>query len=872
MNIRLAEYLGGTNTIKKLLFVLVFMFFISSAGATDLISYVQATQAGAWDVVPANLKRATDGNDATAIDDGAGGYFRTSQVAGTYLKWDIGKIRTMKGYRLYMDRQGVAGGCSGVSIEGSTDDVVFTELNGGAYVISCSGAVQHIDYTFDDNRQIRYVRLNTLRDPVLGGSVDYKVWTVMINLTNTTVGNWTMNDSVGLTVNDSSGFFNNGTLSGTSIPTWSTNLVNGSVNSTGLSFAYSSYVRIPTNISLNHSSNDFTIGGWIKANTSSTYQHIISKFSTQGRILAINPSGNLITFTPNLVTTYTDTEVVTDQKWRFVILERADGVIGLYVNDNGKFFGAYTGNTDSENDMFIGSNNGASFFFNGTMDEMFDYNYALNASERTVIYQQFQPVPAYPVGGLIINPTEATTYVNFSWHDTVYPQDEIIIATDSGFTNMVHDAFHSTDYANISLTVGTTYYWKVKQFNSGTGSYGNTSAIQTFTLGTVPTFIRVNVFDELNLSAVPYINVTLVSLPTNTSVNQSSTSTNNWVNFTNPSITDGVEYLAQVSALGYTTRNILINAPGNYSIYLPYTATAAGVSQINFVESDYTGLFPYQSTKLIVQKVINTSIVNISSNYFDATGVSTVQLINGQQYQLIVESSLGVRSLGSYIPTASVTSTLLIASFTLLPDSPFNGLVYNFTYNSNQSIVLQWSDPNSEIVSLNETITNQLNAIVLQLITSVHSGQTTYLIANTSSKYLVQLNISTVHYGYLIYSLWYNPALFTSSNASLAPTPGPNNYIIPFGNVSNVSTTSNANAPVPQWVKNLLSVSFLVVMALILNREHVARGMVLVSAFSLVFWITGMLVFDIGYVATGGVLGALFIITIVNMLSEANRS
>lgn len=696
------------------------------------------------------------------------------------------------------------------------------------------------------------------------------------------VGNWTMNQGTGNYANDSTPFFNNGTIFDipTGTVTWSTNLVNGSVNGTALQFGgTNNEVNITQNATINISSaQSFT--GWIKPNKITGVQRIIEKGGTNWEYsVFINGASagdlNYVTYNP-AGSTHSGTvgSGYSNNTWTFISGTYQDGVIQkVYINNiligsTTTFSGTAT--SPGIDPLRFGSRTNTTDYYSGSMDEFKLYNYALNTSELTAEYQRFQPVPAYPVGGLNIPVTSATTYVNFSWHDTVYPQDELIIATDSGFANVIHDAFHSTDYANLSLTVGTTYYWKVRQFDAGTGSFGNTSAIQTFTLGSVPTFIRVNVFDELNQTPLININATLTSIATNVSVNLSSSGS--YVNFTNPNITDGVEYLAQVGALGYTTRNILISAPGNYSIYLPYTATPTGVSQINFVESDYTGLFPYQSTKLIVQKVINTTLVNISSNYFDATGLSTAQLINGQLYQLVVESTVSTRVLGSFIPTASATQTLLIASFTLLPSGPFNELVYNFTYNSNQSIVLQWSDPNNEIISLNETITNQLNVIVLQLITSVHSGQTTYLIANTSSKYLVQLNISTVHYGYLLYSLWYNPNLFTSSNASVAPTPGPNNYIIPFGNTTAIGNQSNANAPIPQWVKNFFSVSFLVVMALILNREHVARGMVLVSAFSLVFWVTGMLVFDIGYIATGGVLGALFIITIVNMLSEANRS
>jgi len=93
-------------------------------------------------------------------------------------------------------------------------------------------------------------------------------------------------------------------------------------------------------------------------------------------------------------------------------------------------------------------------------------------------------VPAYPTGGITIAATypPQTASINFSWHDTEYNADELIVAKDSNFNLIVVDQFTAADYYVASLESGNTYYWKVKQYNTTSGTYGDTSQTETFTL------------------------------------------------------------------------------------------------------------------------------------------------------------------------------------------------------------------------------------------------------------------------------------------------------------------------------------------------------------------------------------------------------
>ena len=323
-----------------------------------------------------------------------------------------------------------------------------------------------------------------------GSTTAVRNFRVSYSFDNYTVGNWTFNEGTGTYANDTSGFNNNGTITGA---TWATNLVNGSVSGTALSFGGTSYVLVNSSASLNLS-NSIENSFWFKANTSLDSQNlngfIVKGTGADPDYFSLIVGGNIrsgfkrsdgteysidttgYTFSPNTWYFY---------EWYFNGSNQIVKINGVQNNINTQGTGQTIRQTSSN--VSLGAWQSFSKYFDGQMDEVNLYNYALNTSEATTLYQTFHPVPAYPVGGLNIPITTPpmTTAIDFSWHDTEYPADELIVASDSNFNLIVADVYTSADTYSVTLGEGT-YYWKVLQYNTTTSTFGDTSATQTFTL------------------------------------------------------------------------------------------------------------------------------------------------------------------------------------------------------------------------------------------------------------------------------------------------------------------------------------------------------------------------------------------------------
>lgn len=159
---------------------------------------------------------------------------------------------------------------------------------------------------------------------------------LLINYSNVSVGNWTFNQGTGAYANDSSGFNNNGTLFGDR--DWSTNLVNGSVNSTSLNFTGSNYVNASNASSLNLSTSDFTLTGWIKLTTDNPFYYV-GKFtfnpSSQGYRISSTAGGAPNLQVANGVTAVSvpGTTAINDNKWHYITAKRGSDIIYIYVDN-----------------------------------------------------------------------------------------------------------------------------------------------------------------------------------------------------------------------------------------------------------------------------------------------------------------------------------------------------------------------------------------------------------------------------------------------------------------------------------------------------------------------------------------------------------
>lgn len=459
--------------MAHLKYIISFLLLISTASANSFIPYSPTSSAGSDWNTPNNIFVFGDG-------------YATKTGGGTLngLNYNIVNIpETFTMNELNVSLYGVrCDGCTGflnitVTWDGGTTWAANqTYPTTGADTIAYFNFAAATDWTktklSNANFKVRVMA------PESGNLQVVEYLPVYLNI-STIVGNYSLDQTLAY-ANDSSGFNNNGTITGAQ---WWTDSVNG----TALFFDGSGdYVTVPTSASLNVST--ITASAWVKfqsngevsflSKSSSSYYFYCNVFSCEFDGTKQDASTFASGFTP----------ILSNNTWYYISGVYDGQTAYIYVNGvlASSSSGTSSGIASSVSNLFIGSYAAGVFDFKGKIDEVKVYNYALNTSERTLDYQHFHPVPSYPTNITIAAtyPPQTTT-INFTWHDTEYPADEIIVARDAAFNLIVVDDFVSTDYKVANLDSGLQYFWKVRQYNGTTGTYGDTSQVETFTIGSV---------------------------------------------------------------------------------------------------------------------------------------------------------------------------------------------------------------------------------------------------------------------------------------------------------------------------------------------------------------------------------------------------
>ncbi|MDD2696895.1 MAG: LamG domain-containing protein, partial [Candidatus Pacebacteria bacterium] len=204
------------------------------------------------------------------------------------------------------------------------------------------------------------------------------------------VGYWKFNEGLGSSAYDSSGNNNTGTLYGG----MATSTADGSgwkAGKYGSALAFdgtNDYVACSNNSILNPTTA-ITVGAWVKPKTYTSWDGIVSKWSTAGNrgyILLLNGFGGFI-FS---ITTDGSTAInasgplsLTAENWYYVAGTYDGSVLKVYIN------GILLGQTSAMGNIFASSDSlrigkdGASWtnYFNGIIDDVRIYNYARNPQQ-----------------------------------------------------------------------------------------------------------------------------------------------------------------------------------------------------------------------------------------------------------------------------------------------------------------------------------------------------------------------------------------------------------------------------------------------------------------------------------------------------------
>jgi len=213
---------------------------------------------------------------------------------------------------------------------------------------------------------------------------------------NQLVAHWKFDEAAGTNAQDSSESSNNATI--INAPVWTTGKINSALQFDGLN----DYVNCSDAANLNFSSA-LTITAWIKiANPSqSRYMRIVSKKNIwnapTGYELEYNPYKNTLTALAGGNNYAQAANVNLDSTWHHVAAVIDGTTAKLYVDGQNKTtdptLGTLLSNTYA---LQIGRQSASADYFNGSIDDVRIYNYALTGSDILQIYNETPADPPEP--------------------------------------------------------------------------------------------------------------------------------------------------------------------------------------------------------------------------------------------------------------------------------------------------------------------------------------------------------------------------------------------------------------------------------------------------------------------------------------------
>jgi len=588
-------------------------------------------------------------------------------------------------------------------------------------------------------------------------------WTVYIS---GNVGNWTFNAGSGTWANDTSGFDNNGTITGAA---WNSTDI---VNNKSLFFDGTDSISIPDSASLDiDSAQSFT--GWIKPQSITGTQRILEKLNEYGVFLVGSELQYYIWQSSGAAHSSVSGGTVINDSWIFISGTYSNNsVTNLYINNvlvdiNTSFAGTTSPGTNS---LVFGNRSGQTENFTGLMDEFKLYNYVLTSAELTTEYQRFHPVLTYPINGSTITSIypPQTANVNFTWHDSEYSSDEIIISTDTNFNVIAADVFTTNDYYLATLDVDTKYYWKIKQYDSTNSTYGDTSTVHNFTIsstgGATGLAIQGVVYELIDGTITPIDEATVYAYNTTHSFSM-VTGSNGYYYF---NLSNGTYNVYASKVLYDTTVVFPVTVNGSIAtnnILMKQTEPTDFESNQQFVMFRARWLWCFTNCDvegLTVTIYKSGDVIAYKSGVTDSLGIFKAKLFKSQLYRVtFVNATLGVNQEGNYYGSNPEYLILITNTGTTFQEhdtqekDAIDITVSKTTHNSTMAnISINYSDSLSQTTALTYYI-NQSNTsdpenqtVISSWIWAAGTYNHTFNVYNYSGQsYLVHVVVTHTEYG-----------------------------------------------------------------------------------------------------------------------------
>ena len=431
-----------------------------------------------------------------------------------------------------------------------------------------------------------------------------------------------------------------------------------------------------------------------------------------------------------------------------------------------------------------------------------------------------------------------TSLVNFTWNDQSLYNSHLLVAKDSNFNLISVDTITANNYSVQSLEAGN-YWWKVRYYNSTSGTYGNYSDTFNFTLQSIQTgannSIQGTVYEMVGGAVTPISGVDVFIYNTTYSTSQ-RTGTNGYYLFQGLNGT----YNIYAAKQGYDT-----------TVVLPVTASATSSITNNilmkFYISPYVPNFvferfivrnwfdtPYPGVTIIVYK--GDDLTASFTGMTDSIGQAIFQLIKDQKYRITLSGG-GITGTLTFTVYGKEEDYIIriAAGFPTGGDryTDINATLTSSTVNATHSnLSLIYRDNRSSTTAINFYATNlSTNSTCTQSSTSQSVTLNCTVLA--SGTYQFGFNATSSIYGFFQQDRIINFGSGKPSSPSLA--------------VPGVSSTYL------HWI----SIMLIVLTASLFSVKTVKYGAVVIPSEAMIFWAVGWLQISFLLVSTALVIGVL---------------
>lgn len=248
------------------------------------------------------------------------------------------------------------------------------------------------------------------------------------------------------------------------------------------------YIEVAQNELLN--TNITTITAWLQSDNGTRTCAYFRKINGYH----IRTSGGQLDISMESGGTFRSGHMFPQNEWHFyaVTINNEARTVDFYV-DGEKVGETHTYNTSynpNTGSYYIGQY-GASYRWNGTIDNVKIYGRALSANEILQLYGEEGNVPTYPETPSNFTGEVVNGDIALSWTDNSDNEDGFLILksnSTAGFDTLVTVGANQTSYVDTAVVEGETYYYRIRSYNAH-GHYGEAETIAGTSNSEVITFV-----------------------------------------------------------------------------------------------------------------------------------------------------------------------------------------------------------------------------------------------------------------------------------------------------------------------------------------------------------------------------------------------